>query len=245
MDHFWTFFSFPLNILLAVLWMFGWGWLFKHHSGNPVVRFMMSPLATVLSLVLLIVSSLWLGLGGSVSFVQSVPFVLILLYIQTVLYLITLRGWKRAGEGVRWRFLLIHSGLLLAIGAGFWGSPDSSEVRVQLNRGESVREAYRLDGGRTVLTYELCLDDYLMELSEDNKPVNYEAIIRIDGGEPVQITVNHPHSVTFGEDIYLASVSDNGCVFQIVCEPWRYFALAGIIMMIAGAFMLFVKGPGR
>ena len=162
-----------------------------------------------------------------------------------MLFLVILRGWRRSDGVIRWRFLLVHAGLLIAVGAGFWGSPDSSEVRVQLNRGESVREAYRLDGGRTVLTYELCLDDYLMELSEDNKPVNYEAFIRIDGGEPVQITVNHPHSVTFGEDIYLASVSDNGCVFQIVCEPWRYFALAGIIMMIAGAFMLFVKGPGR
>ena len=52
-------------------------------------------------------------------------------------------------------------------------------------------------------------------------------------------------NVRFGEDIYLTSVSDEGCVFQIVREPWRYFALVGILMLIAGAFMLFVGGPRR
>ena len=245
MEQIWTFFAFPLNLLLAVIWMVGWRWLWKNHSENLVIRFLLSPGATVSAIVLLIVSCLWIGFTGDRGFVQSILFVSVLLYLQTVLFLVILRGWRHSDGVIRWRFLLVHAGLLIAVGAGFWGCPDSSEVRVQLNRGESVREAYRLDGGRTVLTYELCLDDYLMELSEDNKPVNYEAFIRIDGGEPVQITVNHPHSVTFGKDIYLASVSDNGCVFQIVCEPWRYFALAGIIMMMAGAFMLFVKGPGR
>lgn len=245
MEHFWTFFSFPLNILLAVLWMFGWGWLFKHHSGNPVVRFMMSPLATVLSLVLLILSSLWLGLGGYVSFVQSVPFVLILLYVQTVLYLITLRGWKRAGEGVRWRFLLIHSGLLLAIGAGFWGSPDSYELRLQLDRGEAASQAHLINGSRKGIGYEIKLVDFKTEYSDSGKPVYYEAIISTDNNMDVCLTVNHPFSPRLGEDIYLTSVNDHGCILAIVREPWKYFALAGIIMLIIGAFMMFIKGAQR
>jgi hypothetical protein len=63
----------------------------------------------------------------------------------------------------------------------------------------------------------------------------------------VSITVNDPYSVGFGEDIYLVSVNkdNNYCILQIVREPWRYFALAGIVMLIAGAFMLFIKGPRR
>ena len=57
--------------------------------------------------------------------------------------------------------------------------------------------------------------------------------------------VNHPYSVKFGEDLYLSSVSENSCVLQIVKEPWRYFALAGIILILAGAFMLFINGPRK
>ena len=57
--------------------------------------------------------------------------------------------------------------------------------------------------------------------------------------------VNRPYGVRFGQDIYLASVSEDSCVLQIVREPWRYFALAGIIMLLAGAFLLFINGPRR
>ena len=35
------------------------------------------------------------------------------------------------------------------------------------------------------------------------------------------------------------------CMLQIVREPWRYGAIVGIIMMLTGAFMLFVGGPRR
>jgi hypothetical protein len=87
--------------------------------------------------------------------------------------------------------------------------------------------------------------DYSTEYSSDGKPVHYEARVSVDGQVPATITVNNPLSIGIGRDIYLASISDDGCVFQIVIEPWRYLALAGIIMLLAGAFMLFIKGPVR
>lgn len=240
----WTFFAFPLNLLLAILWAAVWIWLWKNRRESAPVRFILSPAATISSLILLLAACLWVGLSGERSFVQTVVFVGLLLYLQTVLLLVIVRGWRRSGR-VRWRFLLIHAGFLLAVGAGFWGAPDSSESRVKMGRGDTVREAYSLDGGRVVLPYELYLDDYVAEVSEDRKPVHYEAVIKIDGQGPVSVTVNHPYGVRFGEEVYLTSVSDSGCVLQIVREPWRYFALAGIIMLLAGAFMLFIKGPQR
>ena len=239
-----TFFAFPLNLLLASMWMIGWIWLYRNRRECSLIRYMLSPIATLSSVVLLLAACLLIGFSGNREFVQSLVFVVLLLYLQTVLFLVILRGWRRP-DGVRWRFLLIHAGFLLAVGAGFCGAPDSSEARVKMGRGETVREASSLDGGRVVLPYELSLEDYCVEVSDNGKPVHYEAFINIDGQEPVSVTVNHPYRVRFGEDIYLTSVSDSGCVLQIVREPWRYFALAGILMLLAGAFMLFIKGPQR
>ena len=188
---------------------------------------------------------LWIGLSGDRDFVSSAVFVLVLLYLQTVLYLILIRGCRRRKGVVRWRFILLHAGLLLAVGAGFWGSPDSSEYRIRLQRGEVSDFAYRLDGTTTSLAYKLTLNDFRMETAEDGQPSFYEAEVAVNDRTPVKITVNHPYSVRMGEDIYLASLTADSCILQIVREPWRYFALAGIIMMLAGAFILFLKGPGR
>ena len=245
MEHIWTFFAFPLNLIFAIIWFGGWMWLWKGRSDSRIVKFMLSPAATISAIILLLAACLWIGFSGSREFVQSLPFVAVLLYLQTVVFLVTLRGWRRADGDVRWRFLLIHAGLLLALGSGFWGAPDSCEMRVALTEGESSAKAYFMDGRLSGLDYELQLADCKVETSVDGKPSYYEAQVSVDGGEPVSITVNHPHSVHFGEDIYLASVTESGCVLQIVREPWRYFALAGILMLLAGAFMLFIKGPRR
>lgn len=245
MHNLWSFFAFPLNLLLAVLWTMGWVWMWKSCPQSKVVRFLLSPAATVLAFCLLTASCLWLGISGDRDFTQSVIFIVILLFVLTVLLLITVRGWKTPSGVIRWRFLFVHAGLLIAVGSGFWGAPDSLEMRVVLERGQQTRAAYTMDGDMTGLGYEIRLEDYVAEFSDDGKPVHYEASVSIDGGAPVLLHVNDPYSVKIGEDVYLASVSARHCVLQIVREPWRYFALAGILMLLGGAFMLFINGPRR
>lgn len=245
MEQLWTFFAFPLNLLLAILWMVGWGWLFRNHPKCAVLRFLLSPISTIASICLLLASCLWIGLSGIRETVQSVPFILILLFVQTVVYLVTLRGWKRQDGVIRWRFLLIHAGFLIAVGAGFWGTPDETELRVRLEQGQTTETAYEMDGNITGLGYRLHLVNFRSEISADGKPSHYEASISVNDDVPVTLTVNHPYNVDLGEDIYLASVTERYCILQIVREPWKYFALAGIIMLLAGAFLLFIKGPGR
>ena len=141
--------------------------------------------------------------------------------------------------------MLLHTGLLLAVGSGFWGAPDSVELRLALGRGEEAETAYEMNGNLTGLGYSIRLTDYKVEYSDEGMPSYYEATVSVDGEEPAVLSVNHPYSVGFGEDIYLARVTKDFCILQIVREPWRYFALAGIVMLIAGAFMLFIKGPRR
>ena len=245
MNEIWTFFAFPLNLMVAALWCLCLVWLRNKHRDGALMRFLHSPVATVSAIGLLILACLWVGFRGDRTFVQSVLFVAVLLYVQTVLFLITLRGYRRADGVIRWRFLLLHLGLMLALGAGFWGSPDSSEYRMRIQVDESSREAVTLDAARVVLPYEIALHDLSTEYSEDGTPNHYEAYLSVNGSKPVRLMVNHPYNVKFGEDIYLASVSENSCVLQIVREPWRYFALAGIVMILAGAFLLFINGPRR
>ena len=245
MKEFWSFFAFPLNLLIAALWAAVLLWLRKAFSKSAIVRFLHSSAATISSIVLLIAACLWIGFSGNRTFPQSIIFVIILLYIQTVLFLITVRGARPSGGKIRWRFLFLHAGLLLAVGSGFWGSPDSSESRIRLFIEEPSREAVTADGMRSVLPYELSLSDLRLEYSDEGQMIDYEAFVSVNGGTPVSISVNHPYGVRFGEDLYLVAVSEGNCVLQIVREPWRYFALAGVIMMLAGAFLLFVNGPNK
>ena len=244
MTDLWTFFVFPLNILLAAVWVVLLIWLRNTYPGCIIVRFLLSPFATVSSILLLLISCLWIGISGDREFTGSIIFVLILFYVQSTLILIILRGWKRE-DGVRWRFLMLHCGLLIAVGAGFWGSPDTSEYRIRLKCDEASREAYRIDGRRTSLPYELTVIDLNTEYSVDGKPTWFEALVAVDDRQPVLIAVNNPYSPRFGDDIYLSSISEDTCILQIVREPWRYVVLAGIIMLLAGAFLLFIQGPVR
>ena len=245
MKDIWIFFAFPLNLLLAALLVAGLLCLRKTFLHSAVVRYLHSSTATISAIALLIISCIWVGLSGDRSVVQSIVFVAVLLYIQIILFFITLRGWRRSDGEIRWRFLLLHAGLLLAVGAGFWGSPDSNEYRIKLSIDEPTREAYKIDGNKHILSYELSLTDLDIQYSEEGKMIDYKVFISIDRSAPVQVAVNHPYGVRVGEDIYLASVSERACVLQIVREPWRYFALAGILMMLAGAFLLFIHGPQK
>lgn len=245
MNEIWTFFAFPLNLLVSALWVLCLVWLRKTYSHTAVMRFLHSPAATISAISLLMVSCLWVGFSGDRSFVESIIFVIVLLYVQTVLFLITLRGWRRPDGVIRWRFTFLHLGLLLAVGAGFWGAPDSKEYRMRIYVDESSREAITLEAGRVALSYEISLLDVETEYSQDGIPSHYEALISVNGKSPVTLSVNHPYNVKIGEDLYLASISEDSCVLQIVREPWRYFALAGIILMLAGAFLLFINGPRK
>ena len=62
--------------------------------------------------------------------------------------------------------------------------------------------------------------------------------------------VNHPYDRTLSEKIYLVSfgktlMGETYAVIEIVKEPWQWLSAAGIIMLIAGAVLLFVQGPRK
>lgn len=239
-------FSFPLNIFIVALWLGLIAIMFRNRTGNAFARFMLSRQATWLSLALMAMVGIVLGLQRKPS-TTAWPVVVSLLFILSHLCFAILRGWRNA-KGIRWRFCLTHVGLLLALGAGFWGAPDRGQWRVAAHHYPS-NEAYTMEGTQRFLPYTIELLSFHMEHAENGAPTHYEANIKVDN-KNVTLRVNHPYSRTLSEKIYLVSfgktlMGETYAVIEIVKEPWQWLSATGIIMLIAGAVLLFIQGPRK
>ena len=249
-----SFFAFPLNLILALIWALGMVSVWETRKKSLFVGFMLSRGATVSAILLFLAFSLVVGISGERELVSSWVFAAVMLYLQTVLLFVIFRGWRsqtatgaRLGA-VRWRFLLNHVGILLAVSSAFWGAPDTEVLRVRAIKDIPVIEAVSMDGIPESLPFEIRLNEFKTETWSNGVPSMFEAKLLVNG-ENVVLKVNEPYNVSFGKDLYLVgfdSMYDSGsCILQVVYEPWRYGALAGVVMMLAGAFLLFVGGPRR
>lgn len=239
-------FAFPLNIAIIALWLAIVGILYKNRSNLAVAKSLLSIRATWLSLGSMVATGVYLGLEREPS--STSWFVVVgILFTLTHLLLITLRGWRTPG-GIRWRFTLLHVGLIVALGAGFWGAPDREQLRMALVENKPTETAYHINGMATRLDHTITLRSLNAEYNESGMPTYFDATLEIEN-ELVTLRVNHPHNRTLSEKIYLVSVGqspDNGspyCVVEIVREPWQWLSLTGIVMLLVGAVMLFIRGP--
>ena len=249
-----SFLAFPLNLILALIWATIMVSVWKMRRKSLFVEFMLSKGATVSSIVLFLGFSLAIGISGQRELVSTWIFAAVLLYFQTVLLFVILRGWRaqtatgaRIGA-VRWRLVLNHVGILLAVSSAFWGAPDTEVLRIRAIRDLPVREAFSMDGTVGWLPFEVTLKEFKIETYSNGVPSMYEARVNVDG-EAVVLKVNKPYNVSFGKALYLVGFDNmhggDSCILQVVYEPWRYAALAGVVMMLAGAFLLFAGGPRR
>lgn len=248
-----SFLTFPLNAVLCALWLFTLALVWKSKRKSMFIRFMLDPGATIVAIGLFLAFSLTVGITGGRWLTATWPFVAFMLYFQTVLVYVIFRGWREATStgarlgAIRWRFVFLHVGLLIAIGSAFWGAPDTETLKLQAFRNVPVQESYTSSGNVKWLEYPVTLEDFCVSYGSDGIPSDYNALVKI-GDETVELRVNHPYKARLGEDIYLSGYDEAGgeyCILQIVREPWRYGTVAGIMMILAGAFMLFVGGPRR
>ena len=239
-------FRFPLNILVLALWMVLLTMMYRGRANNACARFMLSREATWLSLGMVVAIGITLGLQLKPSS-TAWPVVASLLFVQSHLLFVILRGWRNK-RGIRWRFCMTHIGLLLALGAGFWGAADREQWRMPVHNFPS-NEAFTMQGEPRRLPYTLELKDFTIEQAENGTPTHYEAQIMVDD-ERVTLRVNHPYARTLSEKIYLVSFStspqgERYAIVEIVSEPWQWLSAMGIIMLIAGAMLLFIQGPRK
>ena len=241
------FFAFPMNLIVAALWLLLLSELYRRRANSPIAKFMLSQQATYLALICAVVGGVAVGVSHT-TLTQMWWFVVMLLFVMSHLVMITLRGWRNK-QGVRWRFLLNHAGLLLALFAGFWGAADVEELRVPLVEGRPTSEAYVCEGRAIPLGYEMELLDFESAYYDNGTPSDYAAEVRI-GGVTTTLRVNSPHRYRLGEDIYLVNYEKDlagrtRCVVQIVRDPWQVALAVGIAMMLAGAMMMFLQGARK
>lgn len=236
-------FTAPLNILCALLWVVAIVVAYRKGGESRFAKVMLSRDATWLSLLIMAGVGIALGLERTPS--SSAWFVVLgLLFVLSHLSFVILRGW-RSGGSIRWRFVLTHVGLWLALGAGFWGAPDREALRLAVDS-VATNEAYTAEGAIRRLPYEVTLEELVVERNEMGEVTNYKADIDISG-DVVELRVNHPYNLSFSEKVYLVSVPESGdyAVLEIVAEPWQWLSALGIVMLIAGAVLLFLRGPRR
>ena len=235
------FFAAPINILLGALWLLGVWEGYRRRTTSDMVQYLLSAEATYIALAVSALIAMVLGLQSEPA-TTSWPVVGGALFVLTVLSLVILRGWHNE-SGVRWRFVVTHCGLWIAIFSMLFGAPDKQILRTEVG-GEASREAINERGEKSFLDYELRLVDFMVERADDGSPKQFRATIAIADQE-VDIKVNSPYSYRYGEDIYLVSYSTEGCVLQIVREPWRIATAAGVVLLMLGAMMLFLQGFQR
>ena len=125
-----AFFAAPMNLLFAVLWLALVVEGYRRRSKSAVVRFLLSAEATYIAIVVAVAIAIVMGLQSEPT-TASWMVVGGALYVLTTLSLVILRGWRNEG-GVRWRFLITHVGLWLALVAMFFGAPDKQILRMQV-----------------------------------------------------------------------------------------------------------------
>ena len=240
-------FSFPLNIIIVVLWLALLVELYRRRANSSIAQYMLSLRATWLSLGLMAAVGIMLGTQLKPATTSWVV-VGSILFILSHLWMVILRGWRNK-QGIRLRFILTHFGLWLALAAGFWGAADSEELRMVVESGKPTDMTIDEMGQPAILDYDIELLNFDVEYYDNGTPSSYEAMVAVENRD-VSLRVNKPYNHTLSETIYLVSYGANAngepyCILEIVREPWRWISAAGIIMLLAGSVMLFLRGPQR
>lgn len=260
------FFAFPLNAVIALLWIVLIWYGYKELRNWVIVRILLSSSATRWTLGWFLAGCLVIGLFpqlspedatrkqgpfamlGCYNFMSSWIFVAGLFSLLTHLGMITVRRYLLSGKK-HWRFILNHAGLWLALFAGFVGSASEQTLRLPVFRDKPNNEAFTSQGRTVFLDKPFQLKEFAVEHYANGTPRHFFADIIVDE-QVIRLEVNHPYSAGWGEDYYLTSYDMHSpepayCVVQIVREPLKYVMLAGIIMMLVGGFLLFLEGPKR
>ncbi|MGM9737965.1 MAG: cytochrome c biogenesis protein ResB [Candidatus Cryptobacteroides sp.] len=246
-------FAFPVNAAFLFAGLAGLWVLHRETPGSRLSAWLSSGSTSILLIAALFVSCLVMGIvpqdNGESGFLGLKHIVHTWWFVAIAVALVANLAMVILTRRQDLRFCLNHIGILLALVGGFFGAPDTEVLRSAVYRDTPSREAFNSDGSSQMLGYELSMLDFTIEEDENGGVRNYDADILVDN-EEARIRVNSPCRRTIFEDIYLvsydrASESPRYCVLEIVRQPWKYVIWAGVVMMMAGAVLMFAKGSRK
>ena len=182
------------------------------------------------------------------------PFVLIYVYLTTILGLVVLRQlstWATTRFAIR-HFpisILSHLGLFLAMTTGTLSTADIQRVKMIAVKDSPEWRAISEDQHIVELPFTIKLKQFHMETYESGKPKRFASDIQVmtQSGQHIDATidVNKPIEVEgwkiyqYGYDTQMGSMSQTS-ILELISDPWLPLVYAGIYMLLAGAvcFML-------
>ena len=244
-----SFFEFPVNVAALMLWASVIWVIFREYPESAAEGLLASRQTTYITLCAFLAVCIVQGFSP-VKITCTWWFIAAVFALISHLLMVFLRGALRTRPH-RTRFILNHGGLLLALAAGLFGSPDTKEWRTVVDMLHGTAQAVDEHGHLAGLQHELRLEGVSADSYSNGVPKNYEASVLLDSTESIILRVNHPYAISWCDDMYLAGVNGmsdgnihaGSCVIQIVRHPWKYVEWAGIIMLMAGSAMLFLSGP--
>lgn len=250
--------AFPINAAFVILII---GLIFvanREKSDSNFLRMLASKQMSIISISLFVLACLIIGLFpqnsnanndtdilGIKDYTSSILFYSVILLMMTHLTAVIFR-YKRSRPKVL-RFRLNHIGLLIILFGLGLGTADTHRWRAVVHVGETINIAYDTNGQPHSLGYDLRLVNFNAEYYDNGVPSHFAADAEING-KTAHITVNHPYGATWRDDIYLsgydttAGTNSDYCILEFIRQPWKYAVMLGVLMMAAGAILMFWGG---
>ena len=177
------------------------------------------------------------------------------IWLTVVVGLVAINHLTRLGHS--WKEIpavLNHLGLFVTLVCATLGSVDKRELMMTLQEGETVSTAETEDGTSYDTGISVRLDDFTMETWPNGMPKRFASDVVVKGKSGKEtsavIEVNKPLKIDgwkmyqYGYDEE-AGVEGKMSILQMVKDPWLPLVYLGIIMMLAGAFLMMIVGFRR
>ena len=179
----WQLFAFPINVILFILYMLVLGVLYAVHRRFYVIQWTMTLTAAVPSLVAGVFVTLIMALFGWDFMLSSWPFVLIYVWLMTILGLTTIRRVLHLTRGSLLHnisFVCNHTGLFLAMVCGTLGFADMQRLEMTVRVGSPEWRAVDAQSPDHIV-HELPLALELHSFTIDEYPPKYVIIDNATG----------------------------------------------------------------
>lgn len=137
--------------------------------------------------------------------------------------------------------MLLHGGLFLVLAGGMFGAGDKTDGQTVLHYGQPAHTAYRTDGERIALPFDLQIDTFFVDYYPDGRsPKQYTTRFTLHAQEEtlqMETSVNRPCRYR-GYRFYQSSydpVGNTYSVLKVVRDPWLPVVWLGVAMLFIGA----------